>query len=200
MIGIFALTPPYYYNPNIHNFGNVGPLGRIHAEVAPFATKMIDNMCYNARDIRKEILLPYKNRKVLDLCCGTGTSTTEFGIGIDTSKEMLAVAQRNNKNAKFYYGNAEYYKPNFDVDIVTCMFTLHEMPYYAQKNTITNAIMIANKEVIFVDISPNYIPSKTMLTGEPYILDYLYNIQTLLQNFEKIEYIKNHVTLWKFIK
>ena len=47
IMGIFALTPPYYYNPNIHNFGNVGFGGRIHAELAPFATKMIDTMCYN---------------------------------------------------------------------------------------------------------------------------------------------------------
>ena len=197
IMGIFALTPPYYYNPNIHNFGNVGFGGRIHAELAPFATKMIDTMCYNDRDIRKEILLPYENKKVLDLCCGTGTSTTSFGIGIDTSNEMLHVARRNNKNAEFYYGNAEYYMPNCKIDIVTCMFTLHEMPYFAQINTIKNAISIAKEEVVFVDISPNYTPSQTMLSGEPYILDYLSNIEKLMQKFKKIDYIKNHVTIWK---
>ena len=28
---VLALKPPYYYNPHIHNFGNVGLGGRIHA-------------------------------------------------------------------------------------------------------------------------------------------------------------------------
>ena len=39
-----------------------------------------------------------------------------------------------------------------------------------------------------------------MLDGEPYLLDYLSNIERLLINFEKKELIKNHVTLWEFNK
>ena len=46
---------PYYYNPKIHNFGNIGLGGKIHANLANFATKQIDNMRYNNRNIRKEI-------------------------------------------------------------------------------------------------------------------------------------------------
>ena len=115
---------------------------------------------------------------------------------------MLNVAKCNNKNSKFYFGNAEYYIPPYDIDIVTCMFSFHEMPLYAQKNIIKNAITIANEKVLIVDISPNYKPSKIMLTGEPYILDYLSNIQKCLNDFgfEEHEYIKNHVTLWCYEK
>ena len=203
---LISLGRPYYYNEKIHNFGNIGWKGRIHAQIAPFATKFIDIRCYDGRNIRNEIMLPYKNinKKVLDLCCGTGISTinNNNAIGIDTSFEMLKIAKRNNKNAQFYFGNAEYYIPPRDIDIVSCMFAFHEIPLYAQKNIIINAINIAKEKVIIVDISPNYKPSKTMLTGEPYILEYLSNIQGLLDksNFEEYEYIKGHVNIWTFCK
>ena len=97
---MISLGRPYYYNEKIHNFGNIGWKGRIHAEIAPFATKFIDIRCYNGINIRNEIMLPYKNnnKKVLDLCCGTGISTinNNNAIGIDTSFEMLKIAKRNN--------------------------------------------------------------------------------------------------------
>lgn len=201
---MISLGRPYYYNEKIHNFGNIGWKGRIHAEIAPFATKFIDIRCYDGINIRNEIMLPYKNKKVLDLCCGTGISTinNKNAIGIDTSFEMLKIAKRNNKNANFYYGNSEYYIPSHNMDIVSCMFAFHEIPLYAQTNIIINAINIAKEKVIIGDISPNYKPSKIMLTGEPYILDYLSNIQRLLDkyNFEEYEYIKGHVSVWTLSK
>ena len=33
----------YYYDPRIHNFGNIGLGGRIHSLLAPYATKLIDD-------------------------------------------------------------------------------------------------------------------------------------------------------------
>ena len=85
------------------------------------------------------------------------------------------------------------------IDVVTCMFALHEMPKYAQINVINNAIKIAKEQIIFVDISPNYKPKELMLTGEPYLLDYLKNIKDIFKEFEYFkynEYIKNHVAIW----
>ena len=41
------------------------------------------------------------------------------------------------------------------------MFSLHEMPKHAQK-IISNAKRIAKNEVLIMDISPNYKPSKLM--------------------------------------
>lgn len=194
--------PPYYYNPKIHNLGNIGIGGKIHSEAALFSTKVIDLIRYDGKNIRNEIMSKYKNKSVLDLCCGVGISTANNGIGIDTSPEMLAVAKRINKNKKFNFGNAENYKPDINIDIVTCMFSLHEMPIEAQINVISNAKEIAKEEVIIVDISSNYKnknPPKIMLSGEPYLLDYLDNIDNILSDFSKEIYLNKHVDIWRLI-
>ena len=200
---------PYYFNPNIHNFGNIGIGGKFHAYFGPLATNIIDFIRYDNRNIRKEIYEPYllNNKTILDLCCGTGMSTPPGNIGIDTSKEMLDVAKKinnnNNDNKQFYIGNAEDYNPSIKPDIVTCMFAFHEMPLYAQKKVIQNGIYLAKEEFIIVDIAPNYKnkkPSKIMLSGEPYLLDYLNNIENILYDFEETIYIQNHVHVWKYKK
>ena len=192
---------PYYFNKNIHSLGNIGFGGFIHSQLAPFATKYIDNIRYNGRDIRKEIMTKYKDKSILDLCCGTGMSTMPHSTGIDTSKQMINVANKYNKykHSKFYIGNAENYKPTSDksFDIVSCMFALHEMPKKAQIKVIQNAITIANEEVIIVDISPNYTPSNLMLAGEPYLPEYLKNIDFILKDLNYYELIPNHVAIWK---
>ena len=209
LIYIYALNIPYYYNPNIHNFGNIGFFGKIHANVANQATKVIDNLRYNGKNIRSIIYKPYlnNNKTILDLCCGVGISTAPGQTGIDTSIEMLKVARKNNKksktNTQFYFGNAENFKPKIKPDIVTCMFAFHEMPQQAQIRVINNGIMIAKEEFIIVDIAPNYKnknPPKIMLSGEPYLLNYLNNIENILYDFEETIYIPNHVHVWKYKK
>jgi len=199
---IISLSTPYYYNPKMHNFGNIGFGGKIHANLSPFATKMIDIIRYDNKNIRKIIMDDYKNYSILDLCCGTGFSTYENAIGIDTSNEMLNVARRisnnNNQNKQFYYGNAEIYRPKKDIDIVSCMFSFHEMPNQAQIKIINNALRIAKKEFIIVDISPNYKPSELMLSGEPYLINYLNTIDKMLFDFEEYVIVPNHVHVWKY--
>lgn len=194
-----SLSYPYYYNPNIHNFGNIGIGGKIHANLSPFATKMIDVIRYNNKNIRHELMSEYKNDKILDLCCGIGISTYDNSIGIDTSHEMLNVAKRINTNKTFYYGNSETYKPNYEIDIVSCMFSFHEMPNEAHYKIIDNAFKIAKKEIIIVDISPNYNPSKIMITGEPYLNNYLKTISNVLDDFEETILIPHHVHVWKYV-
>ena len=97
IVSVFSKPIKYYYDPRIHNFGNIGLGGKIHSIVAPYATKIIDNTCYNSTDIRQEILTKYNNKfyeknnkfpLIIDLCCGTGTSTYINQLGIDTSKEI----------------------------------------------------------------------------------------------------------------
>ena len=138
LYNILALNIPYYYNPNIHNFGNVGLGGKIHANLAYQATKFIDNIRYNGKNIRSEIYEPYlkNNKTILDLCCGIGISTPPGQMGIDTSKEMLEVAKKTHSNTQFYFGNAETFRPKVKPGIVTCMFAFHEMPLYAQIRVI----------------------------------------------------------------
>ena len=39
-----------------------------------------------------------------------------------------------------------------------------------------------------------------MLNGEPYLIDYLNNIENILFDFEETIFIKNHVHIWKYKK
>ncbi len=191
---------PYYYDNRIHSLGNIGIGGKIHSKLSPFATKVIDFLRYDNVNIRKDILSDYSKYDILDLCCGTGMSTMDNCSGVDTSPEMLKVANNYFPNKKFYFGNAENYVPKDKnkYDIVTCMFAMHEMPKYAQKNVIKNAKKLAKKEVIIVDIASNYNDiNYFMLKGEPYLLDYLNNIDDILKDFKKTIYIPNRVHIWK---
>ena len=189
---------PYYYNPKIHSLGNIGFGGKIHALVAPFARRIIDQISYKGVNIRQDIMNEYRDNTVLDLCCGIGDSTPKFGTGIDTSKEMISVANFINRDSNFIVANAETYKPDVPFDIVTCMFAFHEMPLSAQCRVIENAIEIAKEEIIIVDIASNYQPKTIMLDGEPYLLKYLDSIDNTLSCFDKINYIDNHVAIWKY--
>jgi ubiquinone/menaquinone biosynthesis C-methylase UbiE len=205
----------YYYpfNPNIHNLGNTGFSGAIHAEFAPIFTKMIDIRAYNGRNIRQEIIDKLENNngpnnkpknKILDLCCGIGISTAQYGI--DTSPQMINKAKRQFPNKKFLVENAEdFWKSNYldflmNIDIVTCMFAFHEMPAYAHEKIINNSLRLASKEVIIVDLSPEYKSSKLMRDGEPYLLDYQKTIEKTMEyySFKRSDYISNHVTIWKY--
>ena len=220
----------YYYDPRIHNFGNIGLGGQLHSKLAPYAPKLIDVKCYNSVNIRQAILSNYnqefyKNNerlpKIIDLCCGTGTSTAANQIGIDTSEPMLSEAratlsearatlstaratpsqtQKNNNNKQFIKGNAENYGQPKEFDTATLMFAFHEMPNYAHHKIIKNAKRITKHDIIIVDISPNYSPSPLMLLGEPYLLNYKATIQQLLADhqFNYVEYIPNHVGLWTY--
>ena len=216
----------YYYNSRIHNFGNIGLGGQLHALLAPHATNMIDNKCYNSINIRQLILSKYNQEfykkyerlpKLIDLCCGTGTSTASNQLGIDTSEEMLSQAiniKNNNINnnikqslktqththTQFLKGNAENYGQPQEFDTATLMFAFHEMPNYAHHKIIKNAKKITTHAIIIVDIDPSYSPSKIMLSGEPYLLNYKDTIQNILTHhqFSYLEYIPNHVGLWYF--
>jgi ubiquinone/menaquinone biosynthesis C-methylase UbiE len=208
----------YYYDSRIHNFGNVGLGGQLHSLLAPYATTMIDNKCYNSVNIRQVILSKYnqdfyKNHeklpKIIDLCCGTGTSTATNQLGIDTSEPMIskAILNQAKKNqlslkththTQFIKGNAENYGQQDEFDTATIMFAFHEMPNYAHHKIIKNAKKITKHDIIIMDIDPSYSPSKLMLSGEPYLLNYKNTIHKLLtqHQFSYIEYIPKHVGLW----
>jgi ubiquinone/menaquinone biosynthesis C-methylase UbiE len=205
---VLCMQTPYYNNPNIHNFGNVGLGGKFHAYLAPYATKLIDKVRYNNIDLRQELLKTYdkyyyntynRKAKIVDLCCGVGMSTHNSALGIDTSPEMINRAKKLHKN-RFIIGNAEYYGATNEFDVSTIIFALHEMPSYGYKNVIKNAKYISRNEILVMDISPNYTPSKIMLSGEPYLENYKKNIDNYLksENFKSINLIDNHVTLWHY--
>ena len=210
-INLTTAKSKYYYDSRIHNFGNIGLGGQIHSLLAPYATKLIDDKCYNSVNIRQAILSNYNQDfynkheripKLIDLCCGTGSSTATNQLGIDTSLPMLSAAKAKAKlsNTQFIKGNAENYGQPQEFDTATLMFAFHEMPNYAHHKIIKNAKKITKHDILIVDISPNYSPSKLMLIGEPYLLNYKATIQDLLQKhqFNYLEYIPNHVGLWVY--
>lgn len=205
MISIFsfllAFQTPYWYNPIIHNLGNTGIAGNIHAMASPVITKFIDENAYYGLDIRKQVF-DNVDGKVVDLCCGTGFSTKPGNVGVDTSLPMLRCANLFNPGSKYVFGNAETFGDINEFDVVTCMFAFHEIPEEGHIKIINNALRISRGKIIFIDISTDYKPSKLMLSGEPYVLDYLKNIDALFErfSFEKKNLIKGHVDMWSYTK
>ena len=49
-----ARTAPFH--PRIHNMGNVGPGGVVHAACAAMATRWIDVVAYEGRNVRRELV------------------------------------------------------------------------------------------------------------------------------------------------
>ena len=200
IIKVVSLNPSKYYaDPRIHILGNHGILGKLHANLSPIMTNFIDKNAYDGRNIREEIIDTFpKNSKVLDLCCGVGYSTAERNnvLGIDTSTPMIEKAKILFPKKNFKFGNAETFIPKFNVDITTCFFSFHEMPQFARKNIIQNAINYTKDKLIIVDISPYYSPTKHMLYTEPYLPEYLNNIQKDLKNFDEITIKDKRATMW----
>lgn len=186
LLATTAAATAYWADPRIHNLGNVGAGGVVHALLAPLATRLIDRVAYGGRDVRRELLRAHvpANATVVDLCCGTGTSTLD--VGVDTSPPMIEVARRwsacdDDERAarprRFHVGNAESWGDAADAfDVATVFFALHEMPPEGRCAVVANARRLARDLVLVVDIAPHYTPSRTMLSGEPYVLDYLAHV------------------------
>lgn len=209
--------PPYWNNKKIHNLGNTGVLGNIHAMTTPLMTKFIDRVAYNGRNVREEVYNSLDG-SILDMCCGTGFSTKPGNVGIDTCLKMIKFAKVFNPGNEYGYGNAETFGSNEEFDTVTIMFSCHEMPSYAHVNIIRNAVRVARKKVVIVDISMDYKPSDTMLSGEPYLVDYLDSFQKTMDNivwkeetdmpyqifhlprWNKTTLVDKHVDMWVYTK
>lgn len=192
--------------------------------------------------------------RVVDLCCGVGLSTralqnafpdAEMLIGVDTSPEMISMAnflshpQRMAYNASeflsansaafsmfldargmtlkqafvkakraianFSCANAEATSlPDKAFDLVTVMYAFHETPQSGRTKILAEAHRLLHKGGILalLDISPEYQPSKTMLAGEPYVLEYQQNINRQLRTckgFTRATFrniVPGHLGLW----
>lgn len=192
-INSLSYTPyKYPYDPRIHNFGNVGIGGKFHANLARPITKVIDNAAYDGEDIREIIGSTLKKMKIetiSDWACGTGMSTDALFnsfksatiSAFDTSEEMLEVARKCSiSNAKFILGDIENVRLPKPADLITIMFAFHEIPQNGRLKILKNAKenLADGGHLLVVDIDISYKPSKMMLTGEPYVLDYLSNIRS----------------------
>ena len=99
-------------------------------------------------------LLKYKEKVILDLCCGTGNQLnllSKHGFRnlhcLDISDSMLEIAKRSNSSIKIY--NEDAIKTSFDdasFDVVIISFAIHEKDRNTQQALIDEAYRIIKKD------------------------------------------------------
>ncbi|MBD0268546.1 MAG: class I SAM-dependent methyltransferase, partial [Cyanobacteria bacterium Co-bin8] len=129
-------------------------------------------------------------RRILDLGCGTGSTTlmlkqtfpTSEVIGLDLSPHMLVVAQDKAQQAglavQFIHGNAmETGLPPASFDVVTASLLFHETPTEVACTILKEAfrLLTAGGQVMILDGNQHTLRRADWLTNifeEPYIQDY----------------------------
>lgn len=206
-------------HPAVHNFGNTGILGALHARFAWLATKRIDEVAYEGRNMRRELVATLNEThfgaRVLEVGCGAGTLTYELVrarafqsiVAVDVSNEMIDVAKEKvPQGVQFRIENGVDIEDT-DVDVAIACMVAHEMPLVAHRElagVMLAATRNASGEVWFVDIDPSYIPSVMMLSGEPYVERYLSRFNDTLFEYafehgvrcETFPVIDQHVRAW----
>lgn len=205
------------FHPRIHNMGNVGWGGKIHAFAARFATHVIDEKAYNGVNMRELLAEEMANTfledsNILEIGCGVGTLTEHLSkhfknlVAMDTSQEMI-------REAKIYLPKVDFRCDNganahsYDVDIAIASMLVHELPKNAHldlMDAMQKSILKKNGEVWIVDIHPLYEPSFLMKMGEPFVLSYLKEFEDTVQEFcsennmdcNRADIIPEHVRLW----
>ena len=123
-----------------------------------FTAKIYDPIFYLAlKPIRIAVmneLLKYKEKIILDLCCGTGNQIkllSKYGFRnlycLDISDSMLEIAKRSNSSIKIY--NEDATKTNFDdasFDVVIISFAIHEKDRNTQQALLNEAYRIIKKD------------------------------------------------------
>lgn len=139
--------------------------------------------------IIKSMMPSLKNKKILDLGCGDGNMSTYFMengakkvVGIDISKNMIEVANKNNK-----YPNAEYYTLKMEnisklkekFDIVYSSLAFHYVKDYNKLLKDINRLLKVNGVLIYSQESPvntaiiidkSKIDNKIVLNDKTYYL------------------------------
>lgn len=123
-----------------------------------FMAKIYDPIFYLAlKPIRIAVmneLLKYKEKIILDLCCGTGNQfklLSKHGFRnlhcLDISDSMLEIAKRSDSSIKIY--NEDATKTSFDnasFDVVILSFAIHEKDRNTQQALINEAYRIIKKD------------------------------------------------------
>ena len=94
--------------------------------------------------------------------------------------------------------------PNNTFNLVTIMYAFHEVPEQGRSRIIQEAkrLLKVGGTLAVVDISPTYTPSKYMLAGEPFVIEYQQNIDKQLANVpglrlsKRKEVVPGHVNMW----
>eukprot|EP00539_Tryblionella_compressa_P002148 CAMPEP_0178739712 /NCGR_PEP_ID=MMETSP0744-20121128/4202_1 /TAXON_ID=913974 /ORGANISM="Nitzschia punctata, Strain CCMP561" /LENGTH=333 /DNA_ID=CAMNT_0020392435 /DNA_START=814 /DNA_END=1816 /DNA_ORIENTATION=- len=112
----------YWYDSRIHTLGNIGFLGAVHAALAPLSTKIIDDVAYEGLDVRAFVAEQLSNQvqsskaKTLLWCRDQYESVkdafpeSEFVVGVDTSNEMITMANFLSSHLGFFKPIVELFK------------------------------------------------------------------------------------------
>jgi len=141
--------------------------------------------------------------RVVDVGCGAGTLTYELArtnmldvVGVDTSHEMIGVARSlvRHPHVRFEVCNGADVACEYDAAVV-CM-VMHELPAEANAHLLSH-LRRACSQVWVVDIVPTYAPSQSMVSGEPYLLEYLHTIESIVGVCSKrYDVVPGHVRVW----
>lgn len=55
----------YWFDQRIHNLGNNGVMGALHAAVAALSTKLIDVLAYDGVDIRQQVRSSFQSKRII---------------------------------------------------------------------------------------------------------------------------------------
>lgn len=205
------------FHPDIHGLSNVGQRGKTHALFAVCATNLIDLLAYDGRNVRMEISTELYARSsagcsVVDIGCSVGVFTAclwRAGFrnlsAVDSSPQMLQCAKLAlPPSVSLFLGNAAIEIPQ--ADIIVCGFVMHELPSVARTAILDNAYtsLCNNGTLLVVDIDPSYSPTRAMLSGEPFLLDYQRNFEIEVKRskfrVERQMWIEEHVFVYWCIK
>ena len=221
-IGNYNCVRTAPYHPSIHQFGNVGIGGQLHAQSARCATRIIDRVAYRGRNMRQEVAhyivqnLTHKLNdqpvRILEIGCGVGTFTHELDVecaksfedynitAVDTSGEMLMYAMDHiSDHVELIQMNGvdAGVKTETLYNVAVSVMMFHEMPQVAHEEML-HALLRATHdnggEVWLIDIDPTYTPSRAMLSGEPYVSQYLQTIDETMKTLS----VQNNKTLDTF--
>ncbi|MBW2081330.1 MAG: class I SAM-dependent methyltransferase [Deltaproteobacteria bacterium] len=133
-----------------------------------FIAKIYDPVLYLVlKPIRiavMNVLLGYKEKSILDLCCGTGNQLKLLSRNgfkdlhcLDISNAMLEIARKKDSRIKIY--NEDATKTNFEnelFDIVIISFALHEKDRTTQKSFINEAHRLIKKDGFILVVDYNF--------------------------------------------
>ena len=133
-----------------------------------FIAKIYDPVLYLAlKPIRiavMNVLLKYKEKSILDLCCGTGNQLKLLSRNgfkdlhcLDISNPMLEIARKNDSRIKIY--NEDATKTNFEnesFDIAIISFALHEKDRGTQESFINEAHRLIKKDGFILVVDYNF--------------------------------------------
>ena len=181
--------PHYYSSQNFHGV-NRGYLNLSAAVTYDSVTQYV--LPPNETWIRQEAIdaIGGKPRKILDLGCGTGSTTIMLKqafpnaevIGLDLSPYMLIMAERKAKQAgleiQWLHRKAEATSfPDNHFDLVTASLLFHETPPIISQQILQEScrILIPGGQVMILDGNQKTLRETSWLTEifeEPYIQDY----------------------------